>query len=77
MLLFWYNPCQSDAPHLLVGHGVVPPKEARGDEIRHNHIYSVVVVGQKNAKNSNSTQGPTDPVVPPETLGRIWKWSQK
>ena len=57
--------------HLLVGQSVVPPEEAGCDEVRHHHIHSVVVVGQQDAEDTNSTQGPAYPVVPPESLWRI------
>lgn len=40
--------------HLLVGHGVVPPKKACSDIICNHHIHSVVVVCQKDAENSHS-----------------------
>ena len=57
--------------HLLVGQSVVPPEEAGCDKVCHHHIHSVVVVGQQDAEDTNSTQGPAYPVVPPESLRRI------
>lgn len=56
---------------LLVGHRVVPPKEARRNEVRHHHVYGVVVVRQEDAENPHGAQNPTGPVVPPEPLGGV------
>lgn len=56
---------------LLVGHGVVPPEESCCDEIGHNYVYGVVVMGQEDAEDPHRTQQPTGPVVPPEPLWRV------
>lgn len=59
------------APHLLVGHGVVPPEETCCDEISHHHVHSIVVMGQQDAEDAYCTQSPAEPVVPPKPLRGI------
>lgn len=67
-LLYLFEFC---CTHLLVGHSVVPPKEARSNKVCNHHIHSVVVMCQKDAENPHSTQNQAKPVVPPEPLGGI------
>lgn len=62
----WYN-------HLLVRHSMVPPEETCSDKVGHNHIHSVVVMGKKDADYSHCTQSPAKPVIPPESLWRIYQ----
>lgn len=63
--------------HLLVGHSVVPPKEACSDEVCNHHIHSVMVMGQQDTENPHSTQCPAKPLVPPEPLGGICQSNKK
>lgn len=62
----WYN-------HLLVRHSMVPPEQTCSDKVGHNHIHSVVVMGKKDADYSHCTQSPAKPVIPPESLWRIYQ----
>lgn len=57
--------------HLLIGHRMVPPEEARGHEVRHHHVDCVVVMSQEDAEDPDRTQAPADPVIPPESPWRI------
>lgn len=58
---------------MLIGHGVVPPEESRGDVIGHHHIHSIVVMRQEDTEDSNHAEKPAEPVVPPESSRGIWK----
>ncbi len=69
--MHWIDPCATCCTHLLVGHSVVPPKEACSDEICNHYIHSIVVMGQKDAENPHSAQGQAKPLVPPEPFGGI------
>lgn len=57
--------------YLLIGHCMVPPEEACGHEVSQHHVDGVVVMGQQDAEDTNSTQAPADPVIPPEPPWRI------
>lgn len=50
---------------------MVPPEEACGHEVGHHHVDGVVVMSQQDAEDTDSTQAPADPVVPPEPPWRI------
>ena len=54
--------------YLLVGQGVVPPEEACCEIVGHQHIHSIVVMGQEDAEDAHCTQSPAKPVVPPKPL---------
>lgn len=57
--------------YLLIGHCMVPPEEACGHKVGHHHVDGVVVMSQQDAEDTDSTQAPADPVVPPEPPWRI------
>lgn len=52
---------------------MVPPEEACGHEVGHHHVDGVVIMSQQDAEDTDGTQAPADPVIPPEPPWRICK----
>ncbi len=57
--------------YLLIGHCMIPPEEACGHEVGHHHVDGVVIMSQQDAEDTDGTQAPADPVIPPEPPWRI------
>lgn len=55
----------------LVSHAVVPPEEARGDEVGNDDVYSVVIMSKKDAEHTNDAECPAPPVIAPEAFRRV------
>lgn len=52
---------------------MVPPEEARGDEVGNDYVYGVVIVREKDAEHANDAERPTPPVIAPEASRRVCK----
>lgn len=52
---------------------MIPPKEACGHVVGHHNINGVVIMSQQDAEDTDCTQAPADPVIPPEPPWRICK----
>ncbi len=50
---------------------MIPPEEACGHEVGHHHVDGVVIMSQQDAEDTDGTQAPADPVIPPEPPWRI------
>lgn len=50
---------------------MVPPEEARGDEVGNDHVYGVVIVSEKDAEHADGAQRPAAPVIAPEAFRRV------
>lgn len=58
-------------PYVSVGHGVVPPEEPGGDEVRDDHVDAVVLMTDEDADDSGETERPAAPVIPPHPARRV------
>lgn len=58
--------CVLRLTYWLVGHGVVPPEEARRDEVGDDDVYGVVIMSQKDAEDAEDAERRAPPVIAPE-----------
>jgi len=56
---------------VCVGHGVVPPEDPGGGEVRDHHVDAVVLVTDEDADDSGGAEKPTEPLVPPHPGRRV------
>lgn len=58
-------------PDLQVGHGMVPPEQTGCDEIGHDYVHAVVLMGHQDADHTHGTQQPAYEMVPPKRPRRV------
>lgn len=56
---------------MCVGHGVVPPEDPGGGDVRDQHVDAVVLMSNQDADNSRGAEQPAEPVVPPHPPGGV------
>lgn len=57
--------------YMRVGHGVVPPEDPGGDEVRDHDVDAVVLVADQDEEDPRDTENPAEPLIPPHPPRRV------